>query len=78
MEENMTTSEEVKARALDLARADASTEQAVRELLVCCGDRRVPVVLARQHLLEGEQPEDSATSRAVEYLDEVLGRLPTT
>ena len=74
----MTTSEEVQARAMDLASADASTEQAVRELLDCCGDRRVPVVLARQHLLEGERAGETATARAVELLDEVLERLPAT
>jgi hypothetical protein len=74
----MTTSDEVRQRALDLARAGASTEQAIRELRECCGDRRVPVVLARQHLVEEEEAEQPVSARAVELLDEVLGRLPAT
>jgi hypothetical protein len=74
----VTTSHEVTQRALELAESNATTDEAVRDLLLCCGDRRVPVVMARQHLLEGARPEDSTRGRAVELLDLVLGRLPAT
>jgi hypothetical protein len=36
------------------------------------------VVLARQHLVEEEEAEQPVSARAVELLDEVLGRLPAT
>ena len=70
----MTTAETVRDKAISLARADTSTEEAIQELLGCCTERRVPVVLARQHL-EGQQ-SDPVLDRAAELLDGVLERLP--
>jgi hypothetical protein len=67
------TSDEVRQTALDLAEREIGTEQAVRELLACCGDHRVSVVRARQTLSEGEL-EDRTVTRAIEFLDEVLER----
>jgi hypothetical protein len=74
----MTTADAVRDRALRLAEAGASIEEAVRELLECCGQKRVPVVLARQQFLKEleEQPSDPVVSRASELLDHVLERLP--
>jgi hypothetical protein len=56
------------------------TEEAVRELLESCQDRRVPVVLAHQQLLKGLEgsASDPVLSRAAELLDVVLERLPLT
>jgi hypothetical protein len=51
--------------------------EAIRELEVSSGGRRVAVVRARQQLLSSpEEPEDQVNARAVELLDELLGRLP--
>ncbi|HJP65539.1 MAG TPA: hypothetical protein VKA30_04455 [Actinomycetota bacterium] len=73
----MTTSEAVQERALALAESDTDTDTAVRDLLECCAQRRVSVVLARQHLAEAPSDASSErTDRAVELLDEVLERLP--
>ena len=74
----MTTADAVRDNALKLAESGASTEEAIRELLECCGDKRVPVVLARQQFLKEleERPSDPVVSRASELLDQVLGRLP--
>jgi hypothetical protein len=74
----MTTGDVVRERALSLAQQETPTEEAIRDLLTCCSERRVPVVLARQELssqLEGE-PTDPVVSRAAELLDRVLERLP--
>jgi hypothetical protein len=67
----MTTADEVRDRALDLARAGTDREDAVRDLLDCCGERRVSVVRARQELVDLGGADD-----AVSLLDEVLARLP--
>jgi hypothetical protein len=74
----MTTTDTVRGKALALAREGAPTEEATRELLECCGDKRVPVVLARQGFLKDleERPSDPTVGRAVELLDQVLDRLP--
>ena len=72
----MTTKTEVLERALDLARTDCSTDDAVRELLSCCGDKRVAVVLARREVLDEGGGSDATKQRAGELLDEVLLRLP--
>lgn len=48
----MTTSEELRERALTLAQAGASTDQAVAELLALSADHRVPLVRARQALAD--------------------------
>ena len=74
----MTTADTVREQALSLAGADTSTEEAIRELLESCKDKRVPVVLARQQLLGDleERPSDPVVNRAAELLDRVLERLP--
>lgn len=69
----MTTSDEVRQIALDLAERGVATEPAVRELLVCCGDHRVSVVRARQ-LLAHVETGGAGTARARELLDLVLVR----
>jgi hypothetical protein len=72
----MTTADEVRERALSLARAESATEDAIRELLGCCGDKRVSVVLARREVLGRGDGPDAVSERAGEFLDEVLRRLP--
>jgi hypothetical protein len=74
----MTTTDAVRQKVLSLAEAGASTEEAVREVLECCREKRVPVVLARQQFLKDldERPSDPVVSRAAELLDRVLERLP--
>jgi hypothetical protein len=74
----MPTADSVRQRALALAQTDARTDDAVRELLEYCEQRRVAVVLARQQLLRHleEGPSDDAARRAAELLDHVLERLP--
>jgi hypothetical protein len=69
------TSEDVRQTALDLAERGEDIVTAVRELLACCGDRRVSVVVARQTLSDasGEDPRGAVT-RAIELLDVVLER----
>lgn len=71
----MTKAETVKEKALALAEAGAPTDEAVRELLECCKDKRVPVVLARQQFLNDrdEHADSLVVNRAVEILDAVLG-----
>jgi hypothetical protein len=69
----MATSEEVRTIALDLADRGTDTETAVQELLACCGDHRVSVVVARRALTEdGDGNGDRRIGRAVELLDHVL------
>jgi hypothetical protein len=74
----MTTTDAVRERALAMAEAGTPTDEAVREVLECCGDRRVPVVLARQQFLKDleDRPSDPVVTRAAELLDQVLERLP--
>jgi hypothetical protein len=74
----MPAADAVRQRALALAQADTRTEDAVRELLEYCEQRRVAVVLARQQLLRDleELPSEDAVRRAAELLDHVLERLP--
>ena len=74
----MTTGDIVRERALELARPETDREQAVSELLESCGGRRVPVVSAHQHLIASLDSEPSAadTMKAIEFLDELLERLP--
>jgi hypothetical protein len=67
------TSDEVRQLALDLADRGVETEPAVRELLVFCGDHRVPVVRARQALSESEVGGESV-ARAIQLLDLALVR----
>lgn len=74
----MTTGDIVRERALELARTETDREQAVSELLESSGGRRVPVVSARQHLISSLDSESSPADamRAIEFLDELLERLP--
>ena len=66
-----------RACALDLARTSVDRDEAVRELETLCGGRRVAVVRARQQVLSSPKVrKEPATGRAVELLDELLGRLP--
>jgi hypothetical protein len=67
----MTTADQVKDRALDLARRGTPEEEAIRDLLDCCGERRVSVVRARQELID-----QGGADEAVRLLDEVLARFP--
>jgi hypothetical protein len=76
----MSTAEVVREKAVSLAEASTPTEEAVRELLEYCHDKRVPVVLARQQLLKDVEAtaSDPVITRAAELLDLVLERLPLT
>ena len=71
----MATSEDVWKMAPDLAERGEDSDTAVHELLACCGDHRVSVVVARQTLSDasGEEPPGTV-SRAMELLDLVLER----
>jgi hypothetical protein len=71
----MATSALVHDTALALVHANADREDAIRELLECCGDKRVAVVAARQALI-AESTESEPARRAVELLDEALLRGP--
>lgn len=77
-EDLMTTGDIVRERALELARSSTDREQAVSELLTCCGGRRVAAVSARQQLVAwlDSEPDQPHAMRAVEFLDELLGKLP--
>jgi hypothetical protein len=73
----MTTSEELRERALALAQAGASTDQAVAELLARSGDHRVPLVRARQALAgQSAAAQGEVVARAVALLEETLRRGP--
>lgn len=74
----MTTADSVREKALSLAGAGTPTEEAIRELLECCKQKRVPVVLARQQFLKDLEasPSDPVVTRAAELLDGVLEHLP--
>jgi hypothetical protein len=74
----MPTADIVHEKALSLAESGAATEEAVTELLECCGQKRVSVVLARQQLLRDleARPSDPVPTRAAGLLDQVLERLP--
>ena len=74
----MTTGDIVREWALELARSETDREQAVSELLMSCGGRRVPVVSARQHLLASldSVPDPADAMQAIEFLDELLEKLP--
>jgi hypothetical protein len=72
----MTTSEQLRERALTLAQAGASTDQAVAELLALSADHRVPLVRARQALADqpAAPPQGEVVARAVALLEETLRR----
>jgi hypothetical protein len=67
----MTTADQVRDRALRLVDQGVPREEAVQDLLDCCGDKRVSAVRARDELVEQGAPEE-----AVELLKEVLTRFP--
>jgi hypothetical protein len=67
----MTTADQVKDRALDLARRGTPEEEAVRDLRDSCGERRVSVVRARRELMD-----QGGADQAVRLLDQVLARFP--
>jgi hypothetical protein len=71
----MTTSEQLRERALALAQAGAPTDDAVAELLARTGDHRVPLVRARQALAgQAAAAEGEVVARAVALLEETLRR----
>lgn len=74
----MSTADAVRERALTLARTTTDRDEALRDLRDCCGDRRVSVVRARQQLVAwlDSEPDQAEAMRAIELLDELLGRLP--
>ena len=72
----MTTADAVREHALALARTSVDRDEAVRELEALSGGRRVAVVRARQLLSSPEGSAEPAAGRAVDLLDELLGRLP--
>lgn len=74
----MTTGDIVRERALALARSETDRDQAVSELLMTCGGRRVAAVRARQQLLAwlDSEPDQREAMRAIEFLDELLEKLP--
>lgn len=73
---NMTTADSIREQALSLARSGVEKDDAIRELETASGGRRVAVVRARQQVLSASDPDDQAAVRAVEFLDELLGRMP--
>jgi hypothetical protein len=72
----MTTAQQLEEKAVALAQEGTQTDAAVTELLECCGQKRVSVVVARHHFLEvlEENATDPVAVRAVELLDEALVR----
>jgi hypothetical protein len=74
----MTTGDIVRERALELARLETDRAQAVSDMLTCCGGRRVAAVSARQQLVAwlDSEPDQAHAMRAVEFLDELLEKLP--
>jgi hypothetical protein len=72
----MTTSDELRERALVLAEEGASTDDAVAELLARSADHRVPLVRARQALADqsATSPQGKVVARAVELVEETLRR----
>jgi hypothetical protein len=74
----MTTADSVRERALFLALSGADRKEAVQELETSCAGRRVAVVRARQVMASSleDEPDQPATTRAIELLDDLLARLP--
>jgi hypothetical protein len=74
----MTTGDIVRERALELAHSETDRELAVSELLTSCGGRRVAAVRARQQLAAwlDREPDQRHAMRAIEFLDELLEKLP--
>jgi hypothetical protein len=74
----MTTADTVRERAMFLALSGAEHDEAVQELEASCAGRRVAVVRARQVMASSleDEPDQPATTRAIELLDDLLARLP--
>ena len=74
----MSTAETLAERAIELAGTGAETDAAVQDLLECCADKRVSVVMARRAIEEKiqEGSDDPTLPRAVEYLGETLHQGP--
>lgn len=74
----MTTGEVLRERTLALARSETNRDQALSDLVTTCGGRRVVVFQARQQLLAwlDSEPDQRAAMRGIEFLDELLERLP--
>lgn len=72
----MTTAEVVTERALELAEQHGPTDEAVEELLGCCAEKRVAVVMARRRLEETleDGTGTGATQDAIELIDLTLAR----
>ncbi len=74
----MTASDEMFERAMSLASTGTERRQAVSELLECCGQRRLPAVLARQRVDARLQdaPKDAHLGMAHQFLSDVVAQLP--
>jgi hypothetical protein len=74
----MPTGDMLRERALELARSLADRDLAVDELLETCAGRRVAAVRARQQLVTrlDSEPDQQDAKRAIEFLDDLLARLP--
>jgi hypothetical protein len=74
----MPTADAVRKKALSLAEAGRPTDEAVRELLELCKEKRVPVVIARQQFLKEleERTADPVATQAADLLYRVLQHLP--
>ena len=74
----MTTGDILRERAIALARSETDLDDAVRDLEEACEGRRPAVVRARQLLLVSldDDPDQPAVARGVQFLDELLTRLP--
>jgi len=72
----MTTAERVMEKAEELVRAHVGDEEALPQILECCGAKRVSLVVARHHFLERleENPKDADATRAAEILTLALDR----
>jgi hypothetical protein len=72
----MTTAELVIEKTHELVRAQAADDEAVPQILECCGAKRVSVVVARHHFLERLEanPQDGEATRGAELLTLALDR----
>jgi hypothetical protein len=70
-EEAMTTAEQIRDEAIELARSGAETEDAVVALLEHA-DRRIPMVMAKRQL--EERSFEPAAAAALRLVDEALTR----
>ena len=73
----MAVADEMFERAMSLVSSGTERGQAVRELLECCGQRRLPAVLARQRVDARlrDAPEDPHLDTAHQFLSDVVAQL---